>query len=134
MATGGVLVGVAATKYLPTLIPANMLGMLGSSPFLNVGLTVAGAFAANWIAKKVTSNSAFTDAVLLGGLALAGSQLLNIIAPPQLSSALALSGLGDIVPGYFPVPMNSVTSRAPVMAMPSKSGMGAFKGAFGNRR
>lgn len=123
--TGGVLVGVAATKYLPTLIPDSIRNMVPAAGGLGgVAVTGVGAFAAQWIAKKLGMGPAFSDAVLLGGLAMTASQLLNIFAPPSLSSALALSGMGDIVPGYFPVPQNSVTSRAPVVAMPGVSGLG----------
>lgn len=131
--TGGVLVGVAATKYLPTLIPQSIRDMVPAAGGLGgVAVTGVGAFAAQWIAKKLGMGPAFSDAVLLGGLAMTASQLLNIFAPPSLSNALALSGMGDIVPGYFPVPQNSVTNRAPVVAMPGVSGLGAYR-AFPRR-
>jgi len=136
MMTGGVLVGVAATKFLPTLIPAQFTAGLGSSPMVSVLITGAGAFAAGWLARRFVGGS-FGDAVLLGGLAQAGSALLNVIAPAAISRNLALSGVGDIVPGYFPVPQNPITGRQVVM-MPSNGGggggMGAFRSAFGGRR
>lgn len=123
--TGGVLVGVAATKYLPTLIPQSLKDMIPSAGGVGgVAITAAGAFAAQYLAEKVMGKGEFSKAVLMGGLAMVGSQLLNLFAPPSLSQALALSGMGDIVPGYFPVPQNSVTSRAPVVAMPGVSGLG----------
>jgi len=136
MMTGGVLIGVAATKYIPTLLPASITSLGGGSPFVGVLITGAAAFAAGFIAKKAGMSEAFSNAVMLGGLAQAGSQLLTIIAPPSLSQALALSGMGDIIPGMFVVPQNPVRAGmpAPVMAMPAKTGVGAFRGAFGNRR
>jgi hypothetical protein len=131
MMTGGVLVGVAVTKYLPTLLPASITAALGGSSAMGVVITAAGAFVAGWAAKRFIGEP-FGDAVLLGGLAQAASQLLNIIAPPQLSSALALSGMGDIIPGMYVVPQNPVRAGMPV-PVPAK-GVGAFRGAFGNRR
>jgi hypothetical protein len=134
MMVGGGLVGVAATKFLPTLIPASITASLGSSPIVGVGMTIAGAFAASWLAKKVSPS--FGDAVLFGGLMQAGSVLLTAFAPAALSSQLALSGMGDIVPGMFVVPQNPVTNR-PMLAA-SMSGGGGGMGAaiprpFGRR-
>ena len=124
IAVGGILVGVAATKYLPTLVPSSLTASFGSSPIMGVIITAAGAFGASWLAHRFVGNRAFGDAVLMGGLAQTASQILNMIAPPQLSSALALSGMGDIVPGWFAVPQNSVTNRAPVMVAPTSGGPG----------
>ncbi len=128
--TGGVLVGVAAAKMLPSFIPSSITSMAGGSPIMAAAITGAGAFAAGWLARKV-SPGAFADAVLLGGLSLAASQLLNVILP---SNPLALSGMGDIVPGWYSVPQNPVTSRAPIpIAPPASGGMGAFRTAWGRR-
>lgn len=135
MMTGGILVGVAATKYLPTIIPSSLTSSLGTSPIMGVVITGAGAFAAGWIAKKVGMSEDFASAVLLGGLAQAASKLLNVIAPPQLSQALALSGMGDIMPGNFVVPQNPM--RLPMIAAApagAGGGMGAFRRAFGGNR
>ena len=131
MMTGGVLVGVAATKYLPTLIPASLTASFGSGAFVSVLITGAGAFVAGMIARKV-SPGPFADAVLLGGLAQTASAALNAFAPPTLAGRLALSGVGDIQPGLFVVPQNPFKMGMP-MAAPS-TGMGAFRGAFGGRR
>lgn len=133
---GGGLVGVAATKYLPTLIPASMLTSLGSSSLVSVAVTGAGAFVAGWLAGKISKE--FGEAVLFGGLMQAGSALLNAFAPPSVSGALALSGVGDIVPtGMFPVPNNQFRSYVPPAPPASANGgkgVGAFRGAFGYRR
>jgi len=117
---GGGLVGVAATKFLPTLIPSSMLASLGSSPILGIGLTIAGAFVASWIGKKV--NNEFGEAILFGGLMQAGSQILTAFAPASIAGQLALSGLGDIVPGSFVVPQNPM--RMPMMIAPPSGGGG----------
>lgn len=129
MMTGGVLVGVAATKYLPTLIPASLTASLGTGSFVSVLVTGAGAFAAGFLARKV-SPGAFADAVLLGGLAQTASAALNAFAPPTWAGRLALSGVGDIIPGSYVVPQNPIKAAV----MPISAGMGAFKGAFGGRR
>ena len=131
MMTGGVLVGVAATKYLPTLVPASMLSTFGTNAFVSVIVTGAGAFVAGFLARKV-SPGAFADAVLLGGLAQTASAALNAFAPPTLAGRLALSGVGDILPGSYVVPQNPIKSA--VIPMPTTAGMGAFRGAFGGRR
>ena len=138
--TGGVLVGVAATKYIPTILPSSITSLGGGSPWMGVLITAGGAFAAGWAARKFGGDP-FGDAVLLGGLAQVGSQILTIIAPPSLTSALALSGMGDIIPGMFVVPQNPIgagmPAPAPAMLPVGKtppSGVGAFRGAFGARR
>ena len=135
---GGGLIGVAATKFLPTLIPASMISSLGSSPLVAIGITIAGAFAAGYLAKRFLGEP-FGDAVLFGGLMQAGSVALTQFAPASLSSQLALSGLGDIVPGWFAVPQNSVTNRAPMPVVANGSGgskgvSGFAPGGFGFRR
>lgn len=126
---GGGLVGVAATKYLPTLLPASITSGLGGGPLMSVLITGAGAFAASWIARmvmgKTGSGGEFADAVLFGGLMQTGSAALNAFAPPSIAGKLALSGVGDIVPGYYTVPQNPITSRAPI---PITAGQGTGMG------
>jgi len=134
---GGGLVGVAATKFLPTLIPSSMLTSLGSSSLVSVAVTGAGAFLAGWIASKVSKE--FGEAVLFGGLMQTGSAILNAFAPPSLSGALALSGVGDIVStGPFPVPNNQFRGYGPLAPPAPTKGVSGFRGfgpgAFGFRR
>jgi len=132
---GGGLIGVAATKYIPTLIPSSITASLGSSPIMSIVVAGAGAFAAGYLAKRFMGET-FGDAVLFGGLMQTGSMILSAFAPAPLNTALALSGLGDIVPGWFAVPQNSVTGRAPVAVMPKAgNGVSGFApGGFGFRR
>jgi hypothetical protein len=135
--TGGVLVGVAATKYIPTILPSSITSLGGGSQWMGVLITGAGAFAAGWAARKF-GGEVFGDAVMLGGLAQVGSQILTIIAPPSLTNALALSGMGDILAGSFVVPQNPIKAGMPMPSLPvaktPPSGVGAFHGAWGNRR
>jgi hypothetical protein len=132
MMVGGGLVGVAATKYLPTLLPSSITAGLGGGPIMSVLITGAGAFAAGWLARKFVGGS-FGDAVLFGGLMQAGSAALNAFAPPALAGRLALNGVGDIVPGWYPVPQNPITSRQMVMPPAGGTGMGNLR-RFGTFR
>lgn len=127
---GGGLIGVAATKYLPTLLPASISGGLGSGPLMSVALTGAGAFLASFLAGKV--DKTLGEAVLFGGLMQTGSAALNAFAPPSIAGRLALSGVGDIVPANYVVPQNPL--KAAVVAMPApSSGMGSLR-RYGNFR
>lgn len=104
----GGLIGVAATKFLPTLIPASLMTSFAGVPFLSVITTGAGAFAASFLVGKF-AGPGWGNAVLIGGLMQTASAALNALAPPSIAGALALSGVGDIIPsGPFPVPSNNL--------------------------
>lgn len=126
MMVGGGLVGVAATKFLPTLLPDSIRSSVGGGVLANIALTGAGAFVASWLAKKISPQ--FGDAVLLGGLMQTGSIALTALAPASLSSRLALSGMGDIVPANFVVPQNPIRAAFPVIPITAgNGGMGALR-------
>lgn len=129
MIVGGGLVGVAATKFLPTLIPASLTSTLGNSSFVSIAITGAGAFAAGWLATRFVGKT-FGEAVLFGGLMQTGSAILNAFAPASIRGALALSGVGDIVrtAGYA-VPQNPVLQMPPPM-----TGVSGFRGGSFARR
>jgi len=127
---GGGLLGVAATKYLPTLLPSSITAGLGGGPIMSVLLTGAGAFAASFLASKV--DKTLGEAVLFGGLMQTGSAALTAFAPPSIADRLALSGVGDIIPGNYVVPQNPIRSAVVQMPAPS-SGMGALR-RYGNFR
>lgn len=127
-AVAGGLVGVAAAKFIPTLLPAQFVG----SNLMRTLATGASAFAAGMLAKRVGGNP-FGDAVLFGGLMQTGSVALNAFLP-GIARTLGIAGMGDLVDGRFVVPENPLL-RAP-MAVPAAnanamSGLGrAFKPAF----
>ena len=134
---GGILVGVAAAQYLPTLLPSTLFGA-STNVWTSILVTGASAFAAGYLAHRFMPGG-FAQGVIAGGLALTLSQVLNAVAPSSIAGPLTLTGVGDIMPGYFTIPQNTVTGRAPVMTMPTTSkgggsGVGAFRGAFGGRR
>jgi len=128
---GGGLVGVAATKYLPTLLPSGITGAMGGGPIMSLLITGAGAFAAGWLARRFVGG-AFGDAVLFGGLMQTGSAALTAFAPPALAQRLALSGLGEIVPGSYVVPQNPIKDYRPPAPV-AASGMGNLR-RFGTFR
>ena len=82
---GGGLVGVAATKYLPTLLPTSITAGLGGGAMMSVLISGAGAFAASWIARmvggKTGAGGEFADAVLFGGLMQTGSAIAHRSSP-----------------------------------------------------
>lgn len=132
MMVGGGLVGVAATKYLPTLLPSSITSGLGGGAIMSLLITGAGAFAAGWLARRFVGG-AFGDAVLFGGLMQVGSSALTAFAPPALASRLALSGLGEIVPGSFVVPQNPIKDYRPPAPVAQGTGMGSMR-RFGTFR
>lgn len=98
----GGLVGVTATKFISNALPAN----LKSTPIMASLSSIGAAFAAGWLGGLW--NRQFGAAVRFGGLMQAGSVLLNAFIP-AIGSQLALQGmrgLGDLVPGAYPVPQN----------------------------
>ena len=132
MMVGGGLVGVAATKYLPTLLPSGITSGLGGGPIMSLLITGAGAFAAGWLARRFVGG-AFGDAVLFGGLMQTGSMALTAFAPAALSQRLALSGMGDIVPGMYVVPQNPIKDYRPPAPPQANTGMGNLR-RFGTFR
>ena len=125
-AIGGGLVGVAAAKFIPTVLPAQMV----SSNLMRTISTGAAAFISGWLAGKV--NKGFGDAVLFGGLMQTGSTALNAFLP-SVAGALGLSGLGAFADAAFTSPENPIMRGMPAPPPPvprvTASGIGR---AFGN--
>lgn len=132
----GILIGVAAAKYIPSMLPASMVGSLPATSFTGPLITGGAAFLAGWAASKFLPKE-LSYGVIAGGVALTLSQVLNVIAPPAVSGPFALAGIGDITSGNYVVPQNPLKQVAMISAPPAASGMGrvgAFRGAFGGRR
>jgi hypothetical protein len=117
MVLGG-LIGVTAAKLIPGLLPASLLG----SPIMRIVISGASAWAAGMVATKVSGP--FGNAVLFGGLMQTGSLALNAFIP-SIGGQIGLRGLGDIVPGYFPVPQNPIYPGTQPMAGPVTARTGA---------
>jgi len=121
MALGGGLLGVAAAKLLPTFVPKDMIG----NKWLRVVATGAAAYAAGTLAGKW--NKTFGDAVLFGGLMQTGSMVINALAPGFTVGGvpLAFAGMGELVPGSYPVPQNPlrISAPAPTQARVTMNGL-----------
>jgi hypothetical protein len=138
-AIAGGLAGVAITKAVPNMLPA---GITSSSPIMNAVVSAAVAIGAGMIVKAlVKGDPTIGDAVMFGGLMQAGSVALNSFLP-QVGSVIGLQGLGngvgDLVAGRFPVPMNPISAGVqmalPAPAMPGAhtgSGVGAIFNPYG---
>lgn len=124
----GGLLGVAAAKLIPGFVPGNILG---TSPWAKVAITGVSAYAAGTLARKFGGN-VFGDAVLFGGAMQTGSMLLNILLPNFKVGGvpLALSGMGELMPGRFPVPQNPLRIPAPVPTQ-ARIGVSGLDRAFG---
>lgn len=105
----GGLVGVAATKFIPTLIP---MGIVGSNNLMRFVVSVASAYVAGMVAGKVASGP-IADGVMFGGLMQAASVGMNTFLPPGAARSLALNGMGEFVGSRFVVPQN------PIMQIPA---------------
>lgn len=122
----GGLVGMAATKFLPTLVPASLTA---GNAFMSIIVTGVGAFAAGMLADKIAPK--YGKAVLVGGLIQTGSTALNTFAP-SLAMSLGVSGVGDIIPTQpFPVPNNQMR---PVIMLPASNGGGVGNIGAGIKR
>jgi hypothetical protein len=120
----GGLLGVAAAKLLPGLVPAGLIPITGVWP--RVIITGAAAWGAGTAATKYVGK-AFGEAVFFGGLMQTGSLVLNALLPNFTVGGvpLSLSGLGELVPGQFPVPQNPlrISAPAPTQARVTMNGL-----------
>jgi len=125
----GGLIGVAAAKLIPGLLPANLIPAGGV--WTRVIITGAAAWAAGTAATKFMG-VAFGNAVMFGGAMQTGSMLLNAVLPNFKVGGvpLALSGMGEFMPGSFPVPQNPLRISAPVPTQ-ARIGMSGLSRAFG---
>lgn len=123
----GGLAGVAAAKLLPTFLPAS----LSSSPILRVVVSGASAYAASLAARKLGLGPQVESAVLFGGLMQTGSLAISAFAPASISSRLALSGMGELMPGGFSVPQNPLR-LPPAPAQGPRVQMNGLARSFGN--
>lgn len=115
---GGGIVGVAAVKLIPTLLPANMIPQIASSSIGKLGIAAVTATVAGWAAGKLDKR--FGEGVMFGGWMMVAAVGINIIAPSVYTQYI---GMGDFVPGRFPVPQNPVRGALPAApAAPAASG------------
>jgi hypothetical protein len=106
---GGGLAGVVATKFLPTMLPANIAPQLVTTNLGRVAVSAAAALVAGWAASKLDSR--FGEGVYFGGFMQVASVGLNAFLPSVYRSLGV--GLGDFAPGQFAVPQNPLRIAAP---------------------
>jgi hypothetical protein len=107
------LAGVAAAKFLPTLIPSQYM----TGNLVRTAATGVSAFVAQQVAKWITKDPVINEAVLFGGLMQTGSTALNAFLP-GLASQLGLSGIVD---AHWTIPENPLR-QLPVAATTAPSG------------
>lgn len=124
----GGLIGVAATKFIPTLIP---MGLVGPNNLMRFVVSVGSAFVAGMVASKVASGP-ISDGVLFGGLMQAASVGMNTFLPAGPARALALTnGMGEFVGSRFVVPQNPIAQIPAPAARVQASGLArSFGTAF----
>ena len=120
------LAGVAASKFLPTLIPGGLI----QGNIMRTVATGAAAFVAQMIAKVATKDQALADAVLFGGLMQTGSTALNAFLP-GIARQLGLSGLGDIMDGPWSIPENYLRQLPVAPAANARANVSGLDRAFG---
>ena len=122
------LAGMAAAKFIPTLIPAQFV----QGNLMRTVASGASAFVAQMIAKQVTKDPTISDAVLFGGLIQTGSVALNAFLP-GLAAQFGLTGMGEIMDANWTIPENPL-KRLPVAAPAgdARMSMSGFARAYGN--
>jgi len=119
MKVAGVLVGVTVTKFVPTVLPANLL----SSNAVRTMVSLAIAYAASEVSKRF-AGPAFSEGVLYGGLAQAATVGLNAFLP-VIGRQIGLSGI--VGSNRFPVPNNQFAGMGRPQLSAPMMGNGASK-------
>jgi len=114
----GGLAGVAAAKFIPTLIPANYI----SSNLMRTVATGAAAVVAQMVAHAFIKDEAITNGVLFGGLMQTASTALNAFLP-SIASQLGLNGMGQIMDADWSIPENPLKLRAAPPPPPALAGL-----------
>ena len=119
-AVAGGLAGVAITKAVPNMLPASIAA---STPYTSALVSIGVAIGAGMlVGSLVKSDPMLGYAVGFGGLMQAGSVLLNQFLP-TVGTYIGLQGLGngmgDLVAGRFPIPMNPIMAGQQQLALPA---------------
>jgi hypothetical protein len=119
---GGV-VGVAATKFIPTILPTSMLGSVATSGIGRVLVSGVAAYIAGFAAGKLSPR--FGEGVMFGGMMQTASVALNAFMPGFNIAGIPLGlnggrGMGDLLPGSFVVPQNPIRAAIAPPAPPAQ--------------
>ena len=107
------LAGMAAAKFLPTLVPAQYIG----NNLMRTVATGLSAVVAQMIAKAATKDQTISDSVAFGAWIQTGSVALNAFLP-GIAKQFGLTGLGNILDADFSIPENPLR-QIPVAAAPA---------------
>ena len=125
------LAGVWATQFVVGMLPANLLPQ---TPVTGALVNAAVAVGLGTVASMIMKGDPLVGyAIGFGGLMLAG----GIAATSFGFSQFGLRGLGDLVPGRFPIPMNPISAGnqmmlpPPAIASGAAAGVGAIYNPFG---
>ena len=121
---GGALLGLAAIRTLPTMIPSTMTSMLPAGAFTGAIVSAVCTGITYWAASKFLPPDV-ARGVAIGGGVLTASQLWAAAGLPT-PMGFGMSGVGDIVAtAGFAVPDRSM--RAPIQMVPAgTSGVGSY--------
>lgn len=124
----GGLIGVAAAKFIPGMVPGGLLGGVANNNIMRTVITGAAAWLAGMAATKFAGET-FGNAVLFGGLMQTGSVGLNAFLP-SAGRMLALEGMGELVDtAGFVVPQNPVLPLP--MPVQARVGVNGLDRSFG---
>lgn len=122
---GGSLLGLAAARTIPSMIPTSMTGALPATPFTGAFVTGAATFLAWWAGKNFLPKDVAAGIAVGGGI-VAASQLWTALGLPT-AYGLGVSGVGDIVNTMgFAVPDRDMRQPIPISA--GTSGVGLYSG------
>lgn len=114
--SGGV-VGLAAAKFIPTLLPGSLTGGIASSSIGKVVVSGISAVVGGWAGSKVSVK--FGQGMLFGGMMQTLSIALNAFLPTVYGQMSQYASLGDLMNGGFTVPQNPLRlPPPPPMALP----------------
>lgn len=108
---GGGLVGVAAAKFIPTLLPGALTGGIASSTIGKTVISGISAVVGGWAGSKISPK--FGQGMLFGGMMQTLSIALNAFLPSVYGQLAPYSSLGDLMNGGFTVPQNPLRLPPP---------------------
>jgi hypothetical protein len=108
---GGGLVGLAAAKFIPTLLPASLSGGITGTSVGKVIVSGISAIVGAWAGSKVSV--AFGQGMLMGGMIQTVSIALNAFLPSAYGTIAPYATLGDLMNGGFTVPQNPLRLPPP---------------------
>jgi hypothetical protein len=124
----GVFIGFSASKKIPPMLGAQM----NSSPMMTLLSTAITAGLITWAARKFVPGP-FAEGALWGGVGGVVNMAWNTWAPAQVTAFWpGITGMGDFVPGGFPLPNGPVRYAIAPAPTQAPNGSQVNVGAFGS--